>query len=526
MKHLKTLFVLLILGIVVSTVAAQNQDDIQDNPEAYFNQTVTVEGVVDIVSPNAFELTQTDPFDLSPGSILVVPGLDDDFSIDINNGMRVRVTGTFNQYDLAGLEASLGYDLDDNALVDYDLTDYTITATSVTLLGGNQAIMDRVMTTQFEADPGMNFNQTVTVEGTANIVSPNAFELTNTQPFDLSPGSILVFPGAADNDFSIDINNGMRVRVTGTFTQYDLATMESSLGADLDDNALVNYDTSDYAITATSVTRLSEADLTDATTAFRDVTTNRDMLIGEIVTVTGYIDEDVDLASGNFVLRSDDLLYDDRVLVLSATDVETTAMDPLAENFFVNDRIVVAGTVRDFSMTDLETELGYALDENQYNAYQDLPVVVAYAVEHASETDTMTNQTMGTFDRANYANYPVADDVDLDTVLDDPAAYYGQIVTVDGDIAEFVEGQRGFLLGDEDLINPERALIIGADQPLWDSLIGVEIDDTVIVRGIVRPLNITDLENEIGYDMDDEFYAEFTGDDQTAIIALEVTPRE
>lgn len=541
MKRSLTLLVVLLVSLMAFGVFAQ--EDVGTNPDAYIGEVVTVQGVANILSNNVVELTRTQPFDLTPASILVLPGADSEFGIDVNNGTQMQVTGTLYQFDEAGLESSLGYDLDDTAAANYDTGDYAIVASDVTRIGGPRTAMNQVGVTEFEADPTAYYNQTITVEGTANILSNNVVELINTQPYDLAPASVLVLPGP-DSEFGIDVNNGQRLRVTGTFTYFDEAQLESTLGYDIDDTTAANYDTADHAIVASSIALLSQADYAAAAATLDDVIDNPDAWFGQTVTVAGYIDEDTNLAMGNFVIRDDDVLDQDRAVVLSTTDAQAAIpTGTLVETWSVGDRVTVTGTVRPFVIADLEAELGYDIDDTLYEGYEDLPAIVATSVEATAETDftedtllgtegalgddtvgtTLGDDNVGVFDTSIYNDYPVSD-ASLDDVIDNPSAYYGQIVNVNGTVSELNEVGRGFFMWDDDLLDADRALVLGTSQSMWDTIGLLEADTGVAVRGVVRPFIITDLESEIGYDLDDDFYADYETEDMPAIVALEVIP--
>ncbi|MEQ8674889.1 MAG: hypothetical protein RLP44_28310 [Aggregatilineales bacterium] len=528
MKKRILLFILLVLSLGLGNILAQN--DLDENPDEYFGEVVTVEGVVDIVSPNAFVLSQTEPFDLSPDSLLTFPATDGSFGIDINNGQRVRVTGVFNQYDLVAMEAAIQMDLDDNALAQFSPDDYTLTASAVEILEttGRMRLMDSVAVGEFMADPTTYFDETVTVEGVVDIVSPNVFVLNQTEPFDLAPESVLIFPGA-DNEFGIDINNGARVRVQGTFNAYDLPALEASVGFDYDDSAFGAYDSSDYALVADNVTLLSEANYLAAAASLNSLVSAPDDYIGETLTVAGYIGRDVDLETGNFILFDDATFGTERVLVLSEDTASIMGSDSMTMGLTEGDRVVVTGDVQEFNLVDLESEVGYELSDTLYVPHQGLPVIVASSVEQGAESDVMnqnmqgadTNGATTTFDASNYADYPEAD-TDLGDVIGDPAAYYGQIVNVSGDIPEFIDGDRAFYISDEDFLSPDYALVLVPDEELQEIIALLTQDDPVTVRGVVRPFNFVDLENEIGFEMDDAAYGNVDG--TAVIIALEIIP--
>lgn len=228
--------------------------DIQDDPSPYYNQVVTVQGYADIMSSNVFRLQNTDPFDISPTNLLVMPNTAEGFAIDVNNGMLLQVTGTLQAFDISALEAELNYELDPLPLGPYDGAASAIVATSVIDLT-HRAYYDDPTLANIESDPASFIGQTMTIGGVADIVSSRAFQIVDTLPFDLSPSRILVLPDTREG-FWVDINDGLRVAVTGTLVRFDLPSLEARLGYDLNEIALADYGLQDYAIIATYINRI------------------------------------------------------------------------------------------------------------------------------------------------------------------------------------------------------------------------------------------------------------------------------
>ncbi len=105
----------------------------------------------------------------------------------------------------------------------------------------------------------------------------------------------------------------------------------------------------------------------------------------------------------------------------------------------------------------------------------------------------------------------------LDTVLDDPAAFYGQTVTVEGNLNEFVN-ERMVRVTDDDLIGADSLLVLHS----MDGGLTVDQNARVQVTGMVRPFVLADLESELGIDLDD---AQFVGLENTPmLIADSITP--
>ncbi len=211
-------------------------------------------GVADSESANAFRILNPEPFDLSPANVLVLADTAAGFTLDVNNGSDVQVTGEFQAFDIDALEAQVGYDLNEAALTAYDITDYAIVATSV-VNTTDTIIYDEPAILAFESDPGVYADEIVTVSGSADIQSAHAFEIIDTVPFSISiaPARFVVVPDTRFG-FRIDINNGLAVTTTGTLIPFDLPTLEARLGHDLNNAALADYGAGDYALIADTAT--------------------------------------------------------------------------------------------------------------------------------------------------------------------------------------------------------------------------------------------------------------------------------
>jgi limonene-1,2-epoxide hydrolase len=106
---------------------------------------------------------------------------------------------------------------------------------------------------------------------------------------------------------------------------------------------------------------------------------------------------------------------------------------------------------------------------------------------------------------------------ELDVVLDDPAAFYGQTVTVEGNIFEMMN-ERLFRISDFDLIDPDELLILHST----DGELNLQPDVRVQITGTVQPFHLVDIESQFGFDLDDALFVGF--ENQPVLIADSVTP--
>ncbi len=115
---------------------------------------------------------------------------------------------------------------------------------------------------------------------------------------------------------------------------------------------------------------------------------------------------------------------EDGVLVLAAP--------PAGAVLDEDDRVLVTGLVRPFSLAEFERGLGVDLEDETFAAWEGKPVVVALALEDRTTTRVDTT----------FADTPL---VDLDDLHDDLDRYAGRPVTVAGEVEEVI-GRRAFVL--------------------------------------------------------------------------------
>lgn len=110
---------------------------------------------------------------------------------------------------------------------------------------------------------------------------------------------------------------------------------------------------------------------------------------------------------------------------------------------------------------------------------------------------------------------------------EDQPELVGQTVTVSGEVTRTVD-TRGFVLsgengGDLEPFGPEIGegiLVVSADDP------GVTEGDVVQVVGTVQQFAITDFEDELGIDLDNDPYGEFEGQVTLMAQSIDTTPTD
>jgi steroid delta-isomerase-like uncharacterized protein len=109
----------------------------------------------------------------------------------------------------------------------------------------------------------------------------------------------------------------------------------------------------------------------------------------------------------------------------------------------------------------------------------------------------------------------------LDAVLDNPAQFYGQTVTVEGNVTELLN-ERMIRLTDDDLLLADSLLVLHS----VDGGLAATMDQNarVQVTGTVEPFVLADLESQFGFDLDDTLFVGF--ENQPVIIADSITPMQ
>jgi hypothetical protein len=109
----------------------------------------------------------------------------------------------------------------------------------------------------------------------------------------------------------------------------------------------------------------------------------------------------------------------------------------------------------------------------------------------------------------------------LDTVLDNPAQFYGQTVTVEGSVTEQLN-ERMVRLTDDDLLLADSLLVLHS----VDGGLGASLGQNarVQVTGTVEPFVLANLESQFGFDLDDALFVGF--ENQPVLIADSITPMQ
>ena len=115
-----------------------------------------------------------------------------------------------------------------------------------------------------------------------------------------------------------------------------------------------------------------------------------------------------------------------------------------------------------------------------------------------------------------------AERVTIEEVTDNPSEFYGESVTVNGEVIEEVEPGAFRIEGDDGEL-----LVVGVQQLQKIAKGGVkEVDegDHVRATGEVRQFKIEEVQKEVDYGIDNEYFGDFKGDPAVLASSFEVIP--
>ena len=223
----------------------------------------------------------------------------------------------------------------------------------------------------------------VTVNGDVEeMIGATAFTLDEEALFAGGIDNDLLVIGAQQNLAGIDdqiLND--RVRVTGTVRNFVLADIENELGYDLDDTLFAEWDNKPVLV-AQSVQMVRPAPaagvtLPEGNITVADIVSNPAALDGKEVTVNGEVQE---VFGANAFKLDEEALFaggiDNDLLVIGAQQNLAGIDDQI-----VDDWVEVTGTVHStFRLADIESEIGYDLDDTLFTEWEGRPVLVASAI--------------------------------------------------------------------------------------------------------------------------------------------------
>ncbi len=539
-------------GVTVSEIA--------DAPTTYYDRTVTVSGEVEeVIGPRAFtiggdEFIGGDQLLVVSADVLPMPaGRPSDAALTAND--VIQVTGPVRRFDLAAFEKEIGSDLDDAAFEAYG-GQPAIIARSVDLSARaapsaiEPLLADaNVTVADITGDTAAYLGKRVVVRGDVEeVIGPNAFSIDEDA----------LLGGGVDNDLLVVsaqeglplINEALgdaNATVFGTVRNFDLAEVEQELGYDLQDDLFADWGGRPVVVASSiQAARGPMADSRvggeaaapaagtpaeplqwDANVTVADITGDPAAYAGRVVAVQGEVEEVI--GPNAFSIDEDALLQggiDNDLLVVS------TMKDlPLLASEGVEDRrVMVIGPVRTFDLAAFENELGFDLDDATYEAMAGRPAIIARAIgvavpvapvpAVAPPVDPAAGDpaAVGT-EALEEGNVTVAE------IAGNMAAFDGKTVTVRQEVEE-VLGPNAFTLDEDAPLAggiDDDLLVVSAQQNL--PLINDQLGDAMVqVQGTVRTFDLAGLEQEIGFDLDDNLFADWAG--RPAIVAEQITRLE
>lgn len=359
-------------------------------------------------------------------------------------------------------------------------------------------------------DPQSYMGQRVTVEGTVeNVFGATGFSLDEDAATQGGIDSELLVIGTSQS-YPVAITADAGVRVTGNVRAFDLSAIEQEIGSDLDDSLFTDY-AGRPTIVADSVQEVRSAldpnaPNPDATTTITSPQAGTDVTVAEIVGNPGrYTNESVRvqeeiervISPNVFMLDEDSALaggIDTGLLVVAQTMTSIITDGALVE---------VGGMVRTFDIAQIEQSMGMDLDDTQLQEYVGQQVIVAdyvldlppYSPPGALDVDASITEKYG-------KNITVAE------VVGNSADFIGKNVTIRGPVQA--------VIGENALVVDENALLAGGidnDLLVVSTTQGITVttDDLAWVSGTVRMFDRAAIEQEVGFDLQDDEFADYVG---------------
>lgn len=229
--------------------------DIVDDPGEFYGKNLTVSGLVgEVVAPNAVTIGGQDG--VFEEELLIVgaqplPELAAGDAVEVAVDDLVQATGTLQEFQVTEFEEALDTQFDDQLFAAYE-GEPALQATSVALTpaegGGTTAAQQGIQASipMIVDDPSEFYGSSTTVNGVvADTVEPNAFVVTDEETASEATPEYLVAEGllvVSGGDAAPNLTESQTVRVSGTVREFDLATFEEELGADLNDELYGLYD--------------------------------------------------------------------------------------------------------------------------------------------------------------------------------------------------------------------------------------------------------------------------------------------
>lgn len=523
----------------VAGAAGATLDEIVADPEAFYDQMVTVEGQVNVVQGDtSFTIADNTLTDAS--EVLVINPKPQLIEGTLDAQQTVRVSGMVRNFAIADINSDLDLDLDEQTYRDYDNTPVIVASTIDLIAGGadepaagtDEPAAGALTVAEIAAQPDAFVGQTVTVRGQIEeLVGTTAFSMDENAAAAAGIDNDLLVVGGQPGTVQLsEANESESVEVMGIVRRFDLSAIEQEVGYALDEQLVSSY-VGRPVIVAQSVTLIAppaaEGSASPAATMEPGATATgtesapaANLTVAELTSnVQGYLDQRVTVRSdvnaligpNAFTLDEDapfDRTVDRDLLVISGItgDVITEGVE-----------VEVGGIVRRLDIAQIEQTTGRDLDDAALADYRDRPVIVANCVRAvpvfvAPDVEEAIQGAIQEADPAVTERYGAT--LTVAEVVGNLDELSGKAVAVRGSVQQTL-GSRAVVL-DEDA-----PLAGGIDSDLLvlsaTESITVTEDDLVRAIGTVRTFDLPAIEQELGADLDDTLFAPYA--DTPVIVA-------
>ncbi len=232
----------------------------------------------------------------------------------------------------------------------------------------------------------------------------------------------------------------------------------------------------------------------DTGTTISEIVQAPNTYVGQTVTVSGAVNDVIGPRA--FTLGGDELYGDAELLVVSAKDIPTPQARTPGEALLSRDVVQVTGPVSLFNLAEFERDVGVDLDDIAFEDWAGKPAVIAQSLD------------LTPFVAQSEAVGEGLTNITLDKITENPAAFAGQRVVVDGGV-NVVLNENAFTIADNTLLDTNEMLVLNATGQALERALAA--NEPVIVLGTVRTFNLAELEQDLGYDLQDDMFTDYEG---------------
>ncbi len=250
-----------------------------------------------------------------------------------------------------------------------------------------------------------------------------------------------------------------------------------------------------------------------------DILDNPSEFYGNTATVSGLVTR---VVGPNAVVIGGGEIVNEGLLVVGAQQLDQIVEGvPEGEPFEIQqqDLVQTTGNVREFNLQEVEQELGYELEQGVFEEFEGRPAVIASSFVLTPQGGTTTAMQQGT-------------NVGITEIVDQPAEFYGQTLTVNGAVAQVIDPNTFVIVNEQTAQNEGLYEAEAADLAEQGVLVttgggtGPNLTErqTVQVTGTLQQFDAATFEQEMGvqYDENDETVSAFS--ERPAIMASQVQP--